>query len=85
MTIFFPMTFAHDRSKEVKWGVVSCLATAQRRAPSALREDRKMILVDPDACDGSIALNYSDSFVGSQCRDAKRFSHFMNASLWKYT
>jgi len=79
------MTFARDQSEEVKRDVVSYLATAQRLAPSALREDRKMVLVDLDACDCSIALNHSDSFAGSQCRDAKGFSHFMNASLSEYT
>jgi hypothetical protein len=85
MIIFFPMTFAHDLSKEVKGDVVSYLATAQRRAPSAWREDRKMVLKNPDGCDGSIAINHSDWFVGSPHRDADDFSRFMNTLLSKYT
>jgi hypothetical protein len=51
--------------KEVKGKLVSYLATAQRRAPSATREDRKRLLMtDLDVCDCSIALNHSDSFFG---------------------
>ena len=74
MTIFLPMTFSHDHFKKVKGDLVSYWATAQKRAPSALREDRKRIVLDLYACDGSIAKNHSDSFVDSKCRDVERIS-----------
>jgi hypothetical protein len=77
MTIFLPMTFARDQSKEVNRDGVSYLATAQRRAPSALREDDKRVLVVFDACDGSIAIGKSDSFGDSTYPDGKRFSRFL--------
>jgi hypothetical protein len=70
------MTFAHDPFETVTCEVVSYLATVQNRAPSASREDRKMVLVDLDACDGSIAIDQSDSFVDKTCYDGERFSLF---------
>jgi hypothetical protein len=66
--------------KEVKGDVVSYLATAQKRAPSALRGDRKVVLVDRDAFDRSMALNHSNPFVRSHSLGAKQFSQFMKTS-----
>ncbi|HYQ60241.1 MAG TPA: hypothetical protein VEP29_04280, partial [Desulfatiglandales bacterium] len=61
------------------------LATAQKRAPSPLRDDRKMVLVDLDACDRSIALNYGDSFPRPDSLSSKRFSYFTKTPQWEYT
>ena len=41
-----------------------------------MRKDGKRVPMNLDVCDGSIAKNPSDSFVGTTYHDGERVSHF---------